>query len=609
MNKSKIFLDELNNSILIGDGAIGTELLARGEIPNIGIESLNIKKPDVVLKLHRDYISAGSKVIETNTFGANIPNLMKYNADKYLKEIILAGVRLAQKAISNNYVYIAGSIGPLPTIDGEVIPIVDQKKFFKDQILILLNGGVDILLFETFINVNELVNAVSIARSITDIPIIAQMAFESYGKTANGDSVNDFAKNVIEAGADVVGANCGDSVSAIINAIKNIAYYKKPMSAFMNAGFAEQIENRHLYLATPHYLANRACDLVDLGVNLIGGCCGTNPTTINTISEIIKSYKFNRKITISFESKIFKDKTIIQEKEIKPKLPSGIIVELDPPKSLNLDTIINSAIEIKNTGIDFITLADNPMASVRIDLLTIASIIKQKTGLSIIAHLTGRDRNRIALQSTIMGAYILGIESILCVTGDPIRMYNETNTSGVFDVNSIGLIRLVKDFNEGRRTINNYKTFFSIGAALNPNVKNIESQIDKLKRKIEAGIDYILTQPIFDKNRFEILYNSLEKNNIKTPLFIGILPIVSARNADFLHNEIPGMVIPKLIRERLYKYEKKEDQKLEGQKIAIEFVEQLIPYKKNYYFISQGNKVEIILKIINTLKLKINITK
>lgn len=607
MNKSRIFLDELNNSVLIGDGAIGTEFLARGEMPNTGIECLNIKKPEIVLKLHEDYISAGSRIIETNTFGANIPNLMKYNADKDLKEIILAGVRIAKKAVANNDVYIAGSIGPLPTIEGESLSIADQKIHFKDQILTLLDGGVDLLLFETFINLNELINAVSVARSMTDIPIIAQMAFELYGKTANGDSADDFAINAIKAGANVIGANCGESVSAIIRAIKSITYYERPMSAFINAGLAEQIDNRHLYLATPHYLANRACELVDLGVNLIGGCCGTNPTTINIISNVIKSHKFNRKISISIQSKKTDKEKPIKEKKIKPKVPSGIVIELDPPKSLNLETIIDSAIQIKKSGIEFITLADNPLASVRIDILTVANIIKQKTGLSIISHLTGRDRNRISLQSTIMGAHIIGIESILCITGDPIRLYNETNTSGVFDVNSIGLIKLVKEFNEGRRTVNNFKTFFSIGAALNPNVKNIEGQIDKLKRKIEAGADYILTQPIFDKDRFEILNNSFEKNNIKIPLFIGILPIISARNADFLHNEVPGMIIPQLIRERLWKYKKPEDQKLAGQEISIELVEQLIPYNKNFYFISQGNKVETIMKIINGIKSKIKI--
>ncbi len=605
MNKSKIFLDEINSSILIGDGAIGTELLARGEIPNIGIESLNIKKPDVVLKLHQDYISAGSRVIETNTFEANIPNLMKYNAEKDLREIILAGVRLAKKAALNNNIYIAGSIGPLPTIEGEVIPIDEQKKYFKEQILILLDGGIDLIIFETFINVNELINAVSTARLITDLPIIAQMAFESYEKTANGDSIDDFAKKAIESGADVLGANCGDGVSSIIKAIKKIRYYEKPMSAFMNAGFAEQIENRHFYLATPHYLANRACELVDQGVNLIGGCCGTNPTTIKTISEIIKSYKFNRNIIISAQPKIDKEEKIIPEKKIEIKIPRGIIVELDPPKEFDLDLIINSALKLKDKGINFITLADNPLASVRIDSLTIAGILKQKTNLSLIMHLTGRDRNRIALQSTIMGAHILGIESILCVTGDPIRMYNETNTSGVFDVTSIGLIKLVKVFNEGRRTINNLKTNFSIGAALNPNVKNIEGQVDKLKRKIEAGTDYILTQPIFDKNRFEILNNSLEKNNIKIPVFIGIFPLLSARNADFLHNEVPGMIIPESIRNRLSKFEKIDDQKSEGMEIAIELANQLLSYEKGFYLISQRNQVESITKIIDNIKSKI----
>lgn len=607
MNRSGLFLDELNNSILIGDGALGTELLARGEISNTGIESLNIKRPDAVLKIHQDYISAGSRIIETNTFNANIPNLMKYNAEKDFREILLAGVRLAKKAASNSNIYIAGSIGPLPTIEGEAISIDDQKKYFKEQILILLEGGVDLIIFETFINVNELINAISAARSVTDFPIVSQMAFEAYEKTANGDSVADFAEKAIEAGADVLGANCGDGVSSILKAIKKISGYKKPMSAFMNAGFAEQIDNRNFYLATPHYLAKRACELVDLGVNLIGGCCGTNPTTIKTISNEIKSFKFNRNIAVSIQYKTDKAEKMILEKKTEPKIPEGIIVELDPPKEFDLELLINSASKLKNNGINFITLADNPLASVRIDSLTVAGILKQKTNLSIITHLTGRDRNRIALQSTIMGAHILGIESILCITGDPIRMYNETNTSGVFDVNSIGLIKLVKDFNEGRRTINNLKTNFSIGAALNPNVKSIEGQIDKLKRKMESGAHYILTQPIFDKNRFEILNNSLEKNNLKVPLFIGIFPLISARNADFLHNEVPGMIIPESIRSRLAKFDKINDQMLEGEEIALELADQLLSFEKGFFLISQRNKVEAIIKIIDYVKSKIKI--
>ncbi len=599
----KPFLDELESAVLIGDGAIGTALFARGATPEEGVELMNLTNPDVVLQLHRDYVAAGSRVIETNTFGANAAGLAAYGVDSESKvrEIIVEGVRLAFAASAHD-TYLAGSLGPLPAIEGESMSPEDQAALFAQSITALVEGGVDLLMLESFASLDELLIAVRTAKSITDLPVVAQAAFGSEGYTADGHAAVDVARRCIEAGADVVGANCGYGVSSIVKAIREMGQVDAPMSAYLNAGFPERVEGRLMYLASPEYLASRALDLVGMGVRLIGGCCGTDPDTIRHIAEAVTTRRAPR-----VHPRAVPAVTVTTPPPSKPPARPVVgeyplLVELDPPRSLDIQPLIDAARDLKAAGATAITLADNPLASVRVDNFAVAGIIQHDVELPVVPHLTGRDRNRIAIQSTIMGAHVLGIRSILCVTGDPVRMCQEPNTSGVFDLTSVGLVRMVADFNEGHRLTGDCRTEFAIGVALNPNVRTVSGQVDKLRRKVDVGAHFALTQPIFDEQRLDTLQNALLTAGIDIPIYIGILPLVSARNAEFLHNEVPGILIPDEIREAMRRHEAVADQFKTGIEIASNLVSRLAPRVDGFYFICPRNRVEAIAPLVGCVR-------
>jgi len=597
------FLEELKSGVLVGDGAVGTELFTRGASLNRGVERLNLTAPSVVERLHRDYVAAGSNIVETNTFGANRPNLKRYESDDRLREIILAGVGIARRA-SGGDAYVAGSVGPLPLVEGEPLEKEEQAEFFAEVIAALLDGGVDLLLFETFIDLDQLVTAVRTARSMTEAPVIAQMAFEPEGKLAGGESIDRFVGEVVGAGADVVGANCGAGARAVRDAVGLLTGHGVPVSAYMNAGFAERIEERRVYVAPNEYLAETAVELVRRGARIVGGCCGTNPDTIRAIVDALERAGEVRRTFAGMSPRVREagapPEAVPETPEPLP--PSGVLAELDPPKNLDVSPLAEAARELKEAGVSAVTLADNPLASVRVDVLATAGWLHRETGIPVIPHLTGRDRNRIALQSVIMGAHILGIRSILCVTGDPVRMYHETNTTGVFDVTSIGLVKLVSEFNSGQRTGNGTRTSFSIGVALNPNVKSVRGQINKLKRKMDAGAHFALTQPVFTMERIEMLMELLEKEGIGLPVFIGVMPLVSAKNAEFLHNEVPGIYIPEKYRERLKRYDRVEDQRAAGIEIAVELAEAAARRAHGIYIITPRNRAGWVVPVVEAAK-------
>lgn len=587
------FLDELHEGVLLGDGAIGTELFARGAPQEKGIEHLNTTSPDLVLRLHQDYVASGSRVIETNTFAANRPNLAKYNLDGSIREILLAGVGLARKAAGSN-VYVAASVGPLPTIDGEPFSDSQQREFYLEQIQLMLEGGVDLLIFESFSSLRDLLDAISVGRSLTEIPIVAQMAFGPDAFTDDGDSAHLMPDRCRKAGADVVGANCGYGLPSIVEAIEQMNSAGIPMSAYMNAGFPERVEGRLVYNSSNDYLAAGALQLIELGVRLIGGCCGTGPETIRAIRESTLPARSTASVVVNAPSKSSPSSSTADTRA-HGKAPGRILVELDPPTDLRLSPILDAAAALKDSGIDAITVADNPLASVRVDTLTVAARLQGETGIPAIPHLTGRDRNRIALQSTIMGAHMLGIRYLLCVTGDPIRMCQDPNTSGVFDVNSIGLVRLVANYNA---ILCESGSSISVGVALNPNVRSLAGQISKLHRKIEAGADYVLTQPVFSKDRMDILQEALSDADINIPVYVGVLPLSSAGNARFLHNEVPGIFIPDSVHEKLAKYGDVADQRAVATELCTDLIEAIAPSVHGFYMITPRNRVELVLPLV-----------
>lgn len=599
--KAKLFLELVRNEILAGDGAIGTELIKRSGGHTGTIESLNLDAPVLVKRLHEDYIAAGSRVIETNSFGANRINLAFHRLENKMPDINRASVLLAREAAGDSDVFIAGSVGPIREIhepDGEGVSLSDKQKALTEQALLLAEYGADILVLETFIDIDELTQFIRAIRASSDIPVIAQMSFEENGRTPQGDDGASVARALIEAGADVVGANCGGGVPAVMKAVSAMLGAGRPVSAFINAGFGEQLEGRQVFTAGDSYLAERAAQLAGMGVRLIGGCCGTTPDTIRMISARLRS---------GMQPGVIRLKpAAAPEKKISvpepPAVPRGILVELDPPKDLNMDKIRSCAADLANAGVRYITLADNPLASVRIDNIAVAGILMRESGVMPIPHMTGRDRNRIALQSSMMAAHCTGIRHLLCVTGDPVRMYHEANTSGVFDVNSVTLVKMATEFNLGQRLNLENRTSFAIGVAFNPNVRNLEGQMNKLLRKIEAGAHFVLTQPVYTAERLEAVLESFSLYHVDIPLFCGIMPLTSAKNAEYLHNEVPGIVIPDRFRETLNSLPQLDDQKKAARELSIEMVGSCLKLNRLFYLITPRNDASFILPLVDFLK-------
>jgi methionine synthase / methylenetetrahydrofolate reductase(NADPH) len=588
------FIQRLQDDILIGDGALGTNLgmdAAAGE----AVEELNLSRPEAVLHLHRNYVDAGSNVIETNTFRADALHLAGRPPGR-VHDVIVAGVRLARDAAGAT-VLVAGAVGPLPAREGEWLPEAEQRAVYGEILRAFAASPPDVMLFETFTRLHDLETAVRACRAaMPDMPIIAQLAFEEGQRTASGDTPGEAVRLLSQAGADVVGANCGAGVPQLVAAIRDMANASMPLSAYMNAGFADAVDGRRVHVATPEYLARRARQLVDMGVRLVGGCCGTGPSTIREIARTIERHPARPRVRAAAVSV----PAVPFEGPRQPRPPQGILVELDPPFAPDCGGVLAAAQTLADAGVTQVTVADNPLAAACVDTLTVAHCIRTACGVSVIPHLTGRDRNRIALKSFVMGAHVQGVESILCVTGDPVRMHSETNTTGVFDVTSIGLIELVRRFNEGGMG-QGMQTALAIGVAFNPNVRSLNSQIDKLKRKVDTGAHFALTQPMFDGDVFDRARDALDAAGVTIPVFPGILPLRSVRNAEFLHNEVPGMRIPDAILKRLDGFDRVADQKKAGIDIAQALMDRFAPAGGNLYLIAPRNRVDLVLPLLGRL--------
>ncbi|MHB0998105.1 MAG: bifunctional homocysteine S-methyltransferase/methylenetetrahydrofolate reductase [Armatimonadota bacterium] len=597
MKNRTIFLDAVRDGLLIGDGPIISELQKRHTISDNSIELLNILLPDAVSSLHAEYIAAGSRLIETNTHTANRFCLAKTNNESKLNDIITAGVVLAKRNAHSD-TYISGSVAPLPGIDVEMLSHTDRMACYLEQVSIILEAGVDLLSFKTFSDLSELTTVIQMVRAISDIPIAAHMTFERSGLAADGTNALEMAESCINAGASVVGANCGYGAQSVLHAISKISVLGVPSSAYMNAGFPEWIDGKLIYSSTPKYIAELALELAGKGAHIIGGCCGTNPEVIQSITSAINDKYNTPHARVKFLNTY--DYTHNQSSNIQKntEASSRVIVQLDPPDSPDQTPVIDAALKLREAGINRVSISDNCLAEVRSDALTTASIVARSTGMDITLHMTCRDRNRLAIQSTIIGAQALGIKSLLCVTGVPISMCQETNTSGVFDLNSISLIRLVSECNAGKHGPN-LQTSFEIGAALNPNVRNLDGQIDKLKRKVDSGASFVFTQPLFSKDRADRLREALDRSGIKIPVYMGIMPLTSTRNAEYVHNEVPGIYVPDKVRDYLNKYDRVLDQRAAMTELLLSLIDGVYPSFSEFFLIAPRNNVELVLPMVS----------
>lgn len=601
------FLDRIQNEVLVGDGAIGTMLYAKGVGLEANFEHLNLVRPELVLELHGDYVAAGAQVIETNTFGANHTKLAPIGLDKRVRDINLHGARLARQAAAGRDIFVAGSVGPLARLRGEERELSPAEilEIFRTQCQALAEGGVDLFILETFSDLEQLKVALRAAGE-TGLPAIASVAFLEGGRTGSGADAEAVARELADAGAAVIGANCGAGPLEILRNLERMARVTPlPLAAYPNSGFPEYVDGRSIYRTTPDYFAGMALEMVAAGAHLIGGCCGTTPDHIRRLAEKLRGVK-------PAPRKAFTQVAVTEERREPAAAAAGFLarwgkepivtVELDPPKGFDCAKVLAGSRALKSAGADAINLAENPLARVRMGNIALGSLIQREVGIEVIVHVTCRDRNLLGLQSELMGAGLLGLRSILAVTGDPARLGDQAGASSVFDLNSFGLIKLLNDLNAGINAQGNpvgAGPGFTIGCAFNPNTPKMEVQVERLARKVACGARFAQTQPIYDVARLDEMLERTAPLGI--PVLPGILPLVSERNCEYLHNEVPGIVIPEEIRKRMRGKEKEAGVR-EGLTIAREFIDRVRDRVGGFYLIPPFGKHEIAVELVSFIK-------
>ncbi|BDC54350.1 bifunctional homocysteine S-methyltransferase/methylenetetrahydrofolate reductase [Bacillus altitudinis] len=563
-------LQDLQNRVLIADGAMGTLLYSYGI--DRCFEELNLSKEDEVKRVHEAYVQAGADIIQTNTYGANYIKLSRYGLEEETKRINTKAVQIAKAAAGSAYVL--GTIGGIRTFNKNAYSLDEIKRSFREQLYILLNEEPDGLLLETYYDIEEAKAVLEIARKETALPIVMNVSMHEQGVLQDGTPLKDGLSELSSLGADVVGINCRLGPYHMIQALEGVPLLQNShLSVYPNSSLPSLEEGRLVYDTDNDYFRKSALEFRNQGARIIGGCCGTTPQHISAMAEAVKDLA---PITEK-EVKVLKEEIIsIQDQRTEPGLDElavkkrSIIVELDPPKKLNFEKFLVAANELKSAGIDALTLADNSLATPRISNVACGALLKQQLDMRSLVHITCRDRNLIGLQSHLMGLDTLGLTDILAITGDPSKIGDFPGATSVYDLTSFDLIRLIKQFNEGLSFSGKplgKKTNFSVAGAFNPNVRHIDKAVKRLEKKIEYGADYFISQPVYSEEQLVKIHE--ESRHLDKPIYIGIMPLTSSRNAEFIHHEIPGIKLSDSIREIMAKAgEDKEKQRTEGLAIA-----------------------------------------
>jgi methionine synthase / methylenetetrahydrofolate reductase(NADPH) len=596
------FLEKLKNQILIADGAMGTLLYSYGT--DCCFEELNLSHPEQIQHIHQAYIDAGADVIQTNTYAANYLKLSRYGLEDSVKDINSAAVHHAKKAAKNR-AFVLGTIGGNRGIKPNSISLEEIKRSFREQLYCLLLEEVDGLLLETFYDLEELETVLAIARKETKLPIIAQVSIQEPGFLQDRTPVNEALKRLESIGADVVGLNCRVGPHHMLLTLEQIELPKQAyLSAYPNASLPAYTDGKFHYDSDADYFRRAANEFRKQGVRLIGGCCGTTPEHIRMFAAELKNktpikekiVKFTPKVTVIEDPAIKREHTPLQE--IVKQRPS-VIVELDPPRKLDTRKFFDGAKALKEAGIDAITLADNSLAQVRISNESLGYLVKQELGIRPLIHISCRDRNIIGLQSHLMGLHTLGMHDVLAITGDPARVGDFPGASSVYDVSSFELIQMIKQLNAGLSFSGKdlgQKTAFSIAGAFNPNVRSMEKAVKRLEKKIDCGADYFISQPVFSEEKLLEVYEHTK--HLKAPIYIGLMPLTSSRNAEFLHNEVPGIKIADSIRERMAKLNDQPNLAArEGVEITKSLIDAALDLFNGIYLITPFLRYELTLEL------------
>jgi homocysteine S-methyltransferase len=573
---------------------MGTLFYAKGVFINKCYDELNLIQPDLVRSIHQEYLSAGAEVIETNTFGGNSFRLARYGLADKVHEINLRGAQLAREAADAfnlkiaASVLVAGSVGPLGI---RIEPLgktsrEEARASFREQIAALVEGGVDVLMLETFGYLEEIHQAILAAREVApNIQLVAQVTIDEEGNCLDGASPETFTAKLADWGADVIGCNCSVGPVDMLEAIERIRRLTPlPLSAQPNAGIPRNVEGRNIYLCSPEYMASYARKFVDAGVSLIGGCCGTTPEHIKAMKAALRSSNAKGRtsgfqvLTERKRESAVTPPPIGERSGIGNKLALGefvTLVEIVPPKGVDFRKEVEGAKYLKAAGIDAINIPDSPRASARMSNLALCILIEKYAGIETVLHFTCRDRNVLSMQSELLGAFSTGIHNLICITGDPPKLGNYPDATAVFDVDAIGLVNIVHNLNFGLDIGGNpigTGTRFLIGVGANPGIGNIDEEIRRFAYKVEAGADYAVTQPVFDIALLETFLRRIE--HFRIPVLAGIWPLVSVRNAEFMKNEL-RVSVPDSITERMGRAPNADAARAEGVLIAREMLHQV----------------------------------
>ena len=587
-------LSRLKQGPVLCDGAMGTLFYAKGVFINKCYDELNLIQPDLVRNIHQEYLNAGAEIVETNTFGGNSFRLARYGLADKVRDINLRGAQLAREAADAfnlkvaGSALVAGSVGPLGI---RIEPLgktsrEEARASFREQIAALLEGGVELLILETFGYLEELHQAILAAREVSpNTQLVAQVTIDEEGNCLDGASPETFAAKLADWGADVIGCNCSVGPVAMLEAVERIRRTTdRPLAAQPNAGIPRNVEGRNIYLCSPEYMASYARKFVDAGVSLVGGCCGTTPEHIRAMKAALRSANIKGRtggFQVMTERKRESGVTpppIAQRSNIGRKIAAGdfvTLVEIVPPKGIDFRKEVEGAKYLKAAGIDAINIPDSPRASARMSNLALCILIQQQAGLETVLHFTCRDRNVLSMQSELLGAYSTGIHNLICITGDPPKLGNYPDATAVFDVDAIGLVNIVHNLNFGMDIGGNpigAGTKFLIGVGANPGIGNIDEEIRRFEYKVEAGADYAVTQPVFDIALLETFIRRIE--HCRIPVLAGIWPLVSVRNAEFMKNEL-RVSVPDSIVDRMSRAPGADAARAEGVLIAREMLQQV----------------------------------
>ncbi len=609
------FLEALEKTLLLSDGAMGSLLYERGIFVSQNFEQLNVTRPDVVRKIHADYLEAGANIIQTNTFGANRFRLERHGLVGEVRRFNVAGAAIAREVVGKR-AYVAGSVGPTGLVPGPLRAkeLDEARATFAEQAAALAEGGVDLLVLETFRHLDEIQVAIKAAREgAPKLPIVATVTFDSEGTVADGTPPEDVASVLRDFGPDVIGVNCGDGPQLSLAMAERMRGVGLPICVQPNAGLPRNIDGRLLYMATPEYFDVFARRMIQAGARIVGGCCGTTPDHIRWMSKSVRmlgggdvDVTSARPIEVREHAHAVEPTPVPERSDLAAKIAAGkfvVSVEVNPDPGVSPESALAGAKMLVDAGVDIVNVADGPRAMARMSNLAFCALLLERHGIQPILHVCGRDRNMLGQMSHLLGAHALGIRNLVVITGDPPKVGDYPEATAVYDLDSIGLLHMANQMNHGLdpagKPLRGGKTSFYCATGFEPGAIDLDKEVARLEAKAAAGANLVMTQPVFHQ---EVLDGVLSRiAHLKLPVLVGVLPLVSFKNAEFLHNEVPGMQIPEAIRERMRKAPPGVEARREGVRIAREMLFAVRDRVQGAYLMPPLGKYELALEVLEGL--------